>query len=177
VRQRRRTLLVWCVAVGRRCTYFSAISIKHHLTAAAAATASHPHHITPAVARWIWGLPSYWTQSRNCFTIRFVHWCSLVRRSALALKDLALQVVLRFCSFSVRNNQILLRAVRFDGHLPVLAAFHCITFLGCIKCMRLLPISVVSVCQSVCHAAQLGFTVRASFREAFAKSLWFLVYN
>jgi len=36
-------------------------------------------------------------------------------------------------------------------------------FLGCIECMRcrlLLPMCTMSVCQSVCHAAQLGFTVR-----------------
>jgi len=33
----------------------------------------------------------------------------------------------------------------------------------------------VSVCQSVCHAAQLGFTVRGSFGAASVKSLWPLV--
>jgi len=35
--------------------------------------------------------------------------------------------------------------------------------LGCVECMRcrlLLPMVAVSVCQSVCHAAQLGFTVQ-----------------
>jgi len=31
------------------------------------------------------------------------------------------------------------------------------------------------VCPSVCHAAQLGFTVRGSFGAAFVKSLWPLV--
>jgi len=47
-------------------------------------------------------------------------------------------------------------------------------FFGCIECMRcrlLLPVCVVSVHQSVCHVAQLGFTVRGSFGAAFAKSL------
>jgi len=34
---------------------------------------------------------------------------------------------------------------------------------------------VRGVCLSVCHAAQLGFTVWGSFCAAFAKSLWLLV--
>jgi len=33
----------------------------------------------------------------------------------------------------------------------------------------------VSVSLSVCHEAQLGFTVRGSFGAAFAKSFWPLV--
>jgi len=48
------------------------------------------------------------------------------------------------------------------------------TLLACTKCVicRLLfPMSVVSVC----HVAQLGFTVRGSFGAAFAKLLWPLV--
>jgi len=32
------------------------------------------------------------------------------------------------------------------------------------------------VCQSVCHAALLGFTVWGSFDAAFAESLWPFVY-
>jgi len=38
-------------------------------------------------------------------------------------------------------------------------------FLGCIKCTRcrlLLPIIAVTVCQSVCHPAQLGFTAKTA---------------
>jgi len=35
----------------------------------------------------------------------------------------------------------------------------------------------LSVCLSVCHAAQLSFTVRVSFGAAFAKSLWPLVFQ
>jgi len=34
------------------------------------------------------------------------------------------------------------------------------------------PMIMVFVCQSVCYAAQLGFTVRGSFSAAFAKLLW-----
>jgi len=46
------------------------------------------------------------------------------------------------------------------GHLHSLRT-QCI--LGCIECMRcrlLLPMIAVSVCQSVCYVAQLGFTVQ-----------------
>jgi len=61
-------------------------------------------------------------------------------------------------------------------------------FLGCIECMRcrlLLPMRAVSVCQSVrpavclsvCHAAQLDFTVLGLFGTAFAKLLWPLVLD
>jgi len=34
---------------------------------------------------------------------------------------------------------------------------------------------ICPVSQSVCHAAQLGFTVQGSFGAAFAKSLWSFV--
>jgi len=47
--------------------------------------------------------------------------------------------------------------------------------ISCIRCRQLLPIRAVSVCQSVCHAAHLGFTVWGSFSAAFAKSFWPLV--
>jgi len=43
------------------------------------------------------------------------------------------------------------------------------SLLGCIKCMRcriLLPMIAVSVRQSVCHAAQLGFTVQKWLNES-----------
>jgi len=43
-------------------------------------------------------------------------------------------------------------------------------FSGCIERERCLSVSL-----SVCHAPQLGFTVRRSFGAAFAKSLWPLV--
>jgi len=41
----------------------------------------------------------------------------------------------------------------------------------------MLPMCAVSVCQSVCHAAKVGFAVWGSFGAAFAKSLWPLVYT
>jgi len=41
--------------------------------------------------------------------------------------------------------------------------------------MQTIVTDVRSVCQSVCHVAQLGFTMCESFSAAFAKSLWTLV--
>jgi len=38
--------------------------------------------------------------------------------------------------------------------------------------MQTIVADVHSVCQSVCHTAQLGFTVRRSFGAVFAKLLW-----
>jgi len=41
--------------------------------------------------------------------------------------------------------------------------------------MQTIVTDVCGVCQSVCHAAQLSFTVPGSFDAAFTKSLWPLV--
>jgi len=64
------------------------------------------------------------------------------------------------------------------GHQFRLGHRRISTFLGCIECMRyrvLLSTCAVYVCKSVCHAAQLGFTVWGSFGAAFAKPFWPLV--
>jgi len=43
--------------------------------------------------------------------------------------------------------------------------------------MQTIVTDVRSVSLSVCHMAQLGLTVRASFCAAFARSWWSLVFN
>jgi len=54
-------------------------------------------------------------------------------------------------------------------------ALCCIIGLHRMHEMQAIVTDVRGVCLSVCHAAQLGFTVRGSFSEAFVKSVWPLV--
>jgi len=93
------------------------------------------------------------------------------------------QLFVRIVRIYISNNLLMCVFGRTEKvyALCTLCVFYRLTnisliviLLGCIECTRrglLLPMCAASVSQSVCHAAQLGFTVRESFGAAFADSI------